>query len=407
MTASATAEAAARTVLDGIAIDVPNPPHYLEALWLGLRLACPDDAGVGRLIGEIEGGLGYRPEVTVRAEAGPYPAELYDLIGWSGDRILHELVDREWLLTDKNEFAPLTGILERTETLAAATRLFLCAAGACRLGAHLAERAGVEAVECTDLSFFGLYCGRLLIAGRADRLPEGLRRPRIVLSVAPDGASLRGRKETPAFHRPAAAAALGVSFRVTDAFALPRPVPGDTVLVPHLLDVFDPQRMITALIRICEALTVGQRLLLVTTLNSQRHPVGLLRAARATGLEVRRLHLHELPYSLSPYGYGFVRRVFNTLIVEAVKSADTDRSAISATLEPVDPEAGSQLAGRSQRPYELTPRQAAAVRRAVSLTGYRDLARSLDDALGAALSRRFASYQCARGGLRLKPREAA
>lgn len=387
--------------LDGIALDVPNPSQYLEALRFRLRGAFPDWGDWTGLSEEIETRLASRPAAI--DSSPPDPNELERVIGWSRQEVLGQLVDREWLVADTNEFSCFAEKLDATETVAATVRPFLCAAGACRLGAHLAEREGVEWVECSDLSYLSLLLGRLLTAGDVARLPATILRPRDHFEVAPDGRSLRRADSTPALHRSTAAAVTRMGYRATDAFALPLPIPGDTVLVPFLVDIFDRDRLTTLLIRICEAMAPGQRLLLVSSLTGDRPPGHILSPLRACGLRIHRLHLWELPYSFSYHGYGFVRRVFNTLAVEAVKTEATDRASIVATLRPV---ANEPVPGLRIRPYELSGSQAAAVEKAAALGRYDDLTGSLEDALGAALSRRVLAFQASRGGLCLRPRDS-
>lgn len=398
--------------LDGIPIGVPWPLHYLEALGLGLRDAFPDDAWRSGLLGDIESLLGYELKP---AEPPLQPAHLQRLgkiIGWFGAEILGHLVDREWLVTEKNEFEPLRRLLDASSTLAAASRVSICGSGVCRLGEYLASRNDIAGVECMDLSFLGLHLGRLLAKGEGDRLPRALRRPRLLLTVDPEKKMLRSHRQVCRFHSPSEAGREKLTFRVADAFNLTCSLPADLVFVPYVLDVFASVRMTTVLVRICERLAEGQKLLLLVTANPRRDPRRVCEVLRQCGCEIVALQLHELPYSLASYGSGFVRTIYTTLMLEAVKTSETDLDSLDLAVDlgaageigPSQLFARESLPGQKQKPLELAPGAWSSLRSSLARTSFGQFRDSLRQELGEPASENVVAYLLASGCLSLAPR---
>lgn len=373
--------------LAGIALGVHAPRHYLEVLWLGIGQSFPGHDGLAAVAREIESRLGYRPGI-----AADRPWRMEQIIGWSSSRTLGEMIDREWVMGDQNEFEPLAEALSTCVALGEASSLLICGAGVCRLGGHLAGLSRVRSVRCADLSFLCLYLGRMLIEGRCDLLPEDLRRPRTVLSIDARRRRLRAREEERAFFS-AGDGREKLTYEVVDVFGPGRMAEG-LVCLPYLLDAFREPQMTTALIRVCESLEPGQRLLLVVTANPRRDPRKVVRTLEGCGLVVDGLRLCELPYSFSRAGFAFVTTTYNTLIAEATKAAETDLRRL--TLIPAGGDT-APLPGQRERPLELAPEQWEAVQGSLRFSCLQDAESSLRDVLEEPLAEAVLAHWLASG----------
>lgn len=379
--------------LAGIPLSVAAPRHYLEVLWLAIHQFFPDHADLAEVAREIEARLGGRPRITADHTRQDHMWRIGEIIGWSGSRMLGQLIDREWLPGDQNEFEPLASELSTCEALREASSVLICGAGVCRLGSHLAERGTVESVRCTDLSFLSLYFGRMLIEGRHDLLPETFRRPRTILSVDAQRKSLQAHQEDRTFHR-AGKGKDKLTYEVADIFQLSRGTTESLICLPYLLDVFREAQMTTALIRICARLPPGQRFLLVVAATPRRDPRQVIRTLEDCGLSVDRLRLSKLPYSSSTAGYGFVATTYDTLIAEATKRSETDPGRLTlvpARVEPGSPDpvslqAFGELPGQREQALPLTPEQWEAVRSSLGLGCLSDVERFLEGVLGESLA---------------------
>lgn len=391
--------------LDGISIHIPYLVYYLEALGLGILRSFAGDPQLAKHLPDIESLLTYRLDPSDLCRQRIPSGRLSSIIGWSGAEILSQLVDREWLMTERNEFEPLRRLLDGNRTLESSSRVLICGAGVCRLGDYFASLGNVKEVRCTDLSYLGLHFGRRLARGEGHLLPNSFRSLRVVLTVDPHEKRLQSHEQECRFHPPSGSGRKKLTYQVADAFNLERPQGMDLVFVPYLLDVFASPRMVTALVRICEKLYEGQKIFVLVTANSTRDPRLVGRTLAKCGFEILNLSLCELPYSLSSFGSGFVRSLYSTLVVEAIKMRETDPHAFGLALsieddlgiEQDDFHARYSLPWQKQKPFALSSVQWASVQRSLMLSNYGDFLESLLQGLGAQDRDKVVTYLLSQG----------
>lgn len=395
--------------LDGISINSPYPLYYLEALGFGIVRSFSGEPQLVELLKKIEALLSHGFDAPYPLFQKVHSARLGSLIGWSGAEVLGPLIDREWLVMEDGELEPLLRRLDASPALASSSRILICGAGVCRLGAHLASLDQVEAVCCTDLSYLGLYFGRLLVQGEGYRLPFCFRSPRVVLVVDSRAKALRSREWECRFHSTPEIAREKLRYEVADAFGLRPPLEVDLVVIPYLLDIFAGSRMVTALIRICEKLSIGQKLLLVVTASPRRDPRLVVGTLERCGFEISALDLRELPYSLSKRGIGFVRTFYDTLMLEAVKMCEPEPRAFELALDPLNlPEIGQaellswqSLPWQRQRPFALSSKQWASVQKALTLGSYGHCREAVAQEIGEPACEQVLTYLLSTGSLLL------
>jgi hypothetical protein len=297
--------------LGDIPIHVPDTRAYLEALW---RASAGPELHLEAACREIETWLGGPPDT-----AAPAPAIN---IGATGEHV-YRLLDREWYRSPHNEFDECVRYFESSSLFAGCGSVAVLGAGTCRLADYLSSLAHVHSVEASDLSWQALHYGQALIAGRIDRLPEKLVRPRPAYAV--DRQARRMVAET---RHAGFGASRGqpqnVSYRVRDAF-LGEPIDHDTVCLPFLLDLFQGAHGRTLLAWTCEhARRLGQSIVVVTALISEieagpgaRDPMAIVETLTAMGFEIDHLDIVDLPWSMSYYDSTYRRTTWPCIVTRA------------------------------------------------------------------------------------------
>lgn len=322
----------ARTVeLDGIALEVPDPRAYLEALSRAVELVPFYSPDQRKAIAEALGHLP-RSEIRINRDA------MMRVLG-SVDYDLIAVMDREWQDHDGNEADRLFEYASSRGLFASVRSVFLLGAGPCRLADHLASLEFIGQVVCSDLSWPALNFGRALIEANHAELPELLRKPRVFYHVEPQSTRLsRTIKESrlkapltpPDRHQ-------RIRYSVRDAFAPPdEPIAADLIVVPYLLDIFRGARCISLLLRICQRVRVGQQIVILVTCivagkaGPGRDPGEIVDVLHSCGFKVRFLDLLFLPYSFSYYSYGQMHTNWNTLVVRAERMAERNGDIVIA-----------------------------------------------------------------------------
>lgn len=393
---------------NGISINSPYPLYYLEALGFGILRSFSGEPQLAELLQEIEALVSYGLDPPGPSFQKIHSTRLASIIGWSGAKILGQLIDREWLVTEESELELLMRLMDASPALASSSRILICGAGVCRLGAHFASLENVQTVCCTDLSYLGLYFGRLLVNGEGHRLPDCFRSPRMILMVDSRTKTLRARELECRFHLAPLLAMEKLTYEVADAFGFRPHLEVDLVVIPYLLDVFAGARMVTALIRICEKLSIGQKLLLVVTANPRRDPRLVVSTLGRCGFEISAIDLCELPYSLSKLGIGFIRTFYSTLVLEAIKTHEPDLHTFGLALDPLDSikELGQAeflsrqgLPWQRQKPFALSSGRWASVQKALTLGSYGYCCEAMVQELGELACEQVLTYLLSTGFL--------
>jgi len=324
----------------GIWIASPVMVSYLEALAHALFAASGPELGEFRpLIEQIEAMLGEEIALPTPAELAQVDRQWVDrALGYADLPRISGLLDREWLQSENEEFARLAAILRETAVLGAAKKVYICGDGVCRLGDYLSSLDQVTSVCCADLSFLILYFGRIMIRGDRGLLPKSFSKPRKFFEIDALTRTLVGRDRYLPYREPFGSPERLPRFEVADIFGLPVPTDVDLVCVPYVFDTTTGARLETMAIRLCEALAVGQKLLIVVTLLQGRDPRTILQALDAGGVTVTDLALYRLGYSSARYDYGHTAVTFTTLFIEAEKTRETagDRIQVVANFRHED-----------------------------------------------------------------------
>lgn len=317
--------------LNGIALEIPDPRAYLEALSHATSMVpfySPDQREtIAEALGELP-----LPATRIDRDA------IMRVLGFV-DYSLIAVIDREWQDYDDNEADRLFEYALSHGLFASAKSVFLLGAGPCRLADHLASLDLIDHVTCSDLSWPALNFGRALIEANHAELPELLRKPRTFYHVEPQSARLSRTTRESRLKAPATPPdrRQRIRYTVRDAFAQPEePIAADLVVAPYLLDIFHGARCISLLLRICQRIRVGQQLVILVTCivggkaGPGRDPGAIMDVLQGCGFKVRFLDLRFLPYSFSYYSYGRTQTSWNTLVVRAERSVDRNGDIVIA-----------------------------------------------------------------------------
>lgn len=322
----------ARTVeLSGIALEVPDPRAYLEALSRAMEIVSFYSLDQRKAVAKALGGL-------PRREGGINRDTVMRVLGFV-DYDLVAVMDREWQDYSDNEADRLFEYTSSRELFASVRSVFLLGAGPCRLADHLASLEFVEQVICSDLSWPALNFGRALIEANHAELPELLCKPRTFYHVEPESTRLIRTTRESRLKAPLTSPDRRQCIRyiVRDAFAPPdEPIAADMIVVPYLLDIFRGTQCVSLLLRICQRVSVGQQIVILVTCVTAgkagpgRDPGVIMDVLHSCGFKIRFLDLLFLPYSFSYYSYGQMETNWNTLVVRAERLVDRSGDIVIA-----------------------------------------------------------------------------
>ncbi|MEE9384071.1 MAG: hypothetical protein V3V08_11730 [Nannocystaceae bacterium] len=387
-----------QVTVTGIPIYSAYPNHYLEFL-AHLVQDQFGDRSVERLQSELAEQVGYRPGALDPEERSKVEfAGMLAIAGWFHHPRLEQLIHREWLTTGTNEFDAQLALLARLPFLHTSRTIDIAGAGVCRLASYLAMSTSAEHIRCTDLSLVALYFGRLLMEGRGDALPGRLRKPRILLEFGPDG-RLEASAGHRVYHRHAGGDAR-ISYAATDLYHAASASDAHLLCLFYVLDA--PSRFDTMLIRVCQRLKRGQRILLLTAISDHaRDPRAIMETLACERMEVDRATFERLPYSLSRCDFAHETTTSNVLVVEATRTAGEPKKVLRVfptcriehmlrvAMHPLVP-------GQRYFPFEHPKRIAAGLKQAFRSQEYCEFAHRLSDALGVAEAELVTAYLCAR-----------
>jgi hypothetical protein len=335
-----------KTIKD-INIKVDNPDRYLRTLWAAINESCSEMKDV---LTEIEKELGHAPrgDKSVKLNPSDESFNKTGVIGYYEQPLLISIADREWVDSEYNEFNDLASYLGSKPLFSSASSVYICGAGVCRLGDYVSSLENIKSVYCSDLSWLGLYIGRMLIQREYHKLPALFHVPRLFYNVSSDFSAVSAKSLSAKFQPPSGVAGKNIQYEVRDAFALINPVPAELVCAPYLLDMFAGDHLKTLLIRMGQSMEVGQQLLIISTLLfhtvGERNPQEIVQTLKASGFEIDYLDITRLPYTFSYYNYGARKETWNTFILKATKRRQTHSRNLklltdAAKLGPVDEDA--------------------------------------------------------------------
>ena len=185
------------------------------------------------------------------------------------------------------------------------------------------------------------------------------------------------------------------------------PTNSDVVCLPYLID--GPDIWETMLVRIIDAMHVGQRLVLLTQISPCRDPRMLVPFMQHCGIEIQNLQLEMLPYSFSRPDAFYVKTDANSLIIEATKTRPLSRASIDAKsrIAPAaffDYLARPLVPGQRHAPFHLDARERQVLVRALAAKRYDELIALLEAELGSSAARRVIALLGACQMLALAPR---
>jgi hypothetical protein len=261
--------------------------------------------------------IGNRP---VDWEALPY------LLGWHTPERIEELIHRDWIADDTNEFAAHVPVFEALPALFDVERVTLAGAGVCRLAHWLTARSSTLKAHCTDLSPFALAAGKALVRGEYQSLPANLRRPceRVIGSASNDLKFETSPVAVVAAHEGASR----ISFAQDDCYSLNSLNGAQTIALLYVLDV--PPFFDSMLVRTLEKAKVGDRIVILTNVTARRDPRLIVASLRKLGVALEHVRVVDLPYSLSRHDFTYTRALCPTLIVQGTMASQMDLAQVRA-----------------------------------------------------------------------------
>jgi hypothetical protein len=303
----------------GIEFSIKPRTFYLEILAALAANQFENDPRSQNLVALCSREIGYRPPVFSTSEREKIDfAAIASEIGWYHPERLEQLIQREWIADETNEFLPQIEVLRQIPALHESRRIEIMGAGVARLAAHLAENGAIEHILCRDLSWFALDLGRSLIAGRLGDIPPSLRRSRRVLHL--DARAMASLIEESVALEDGLRDSIGkrsaITWQVADACAGSSiRSDADTVVAPFLYDA--AAKFGAMLVRHASSLAIGQRLVIMTSLSAQRNPVHLQNLLKSCGFRIEFAQARRWPYSLSRHDWSYTAEICPVLIVQA------------------------------------------------------------------------------------------
>lgn len=393
--------------VDGIGIDYAQREHYLELLAMVVQNQFADHDDWQRVVDELAEHIGYRPEPLTRtAMAGVDFERLPGVMGWFHFERLEQLVQRDWLVGESNEFELHRPLLGRLPSLREARKISILGAGVGAFVDYCAALEQVEAIDVSDLSYLCLHTAKTLLAGEADRLPLRLSGTCTRLHVEDDVRLVQSTLAPKYRCARAPGSAAQLSFRVADACDMRIPESVDLVCLPYLLDA--PEHWSTMLARVCDAVHVGQRLSLTTQICPRRDPLSIESFLRQLDFDIEFLALEPLAYSLVRHDQYYARTTVDTLVIEARKTKPLDVAQLgmvahidgdtlhSYTQMPIMP-------GQKFKAMNWSKRERAAVKRALHASNFGEFSQLLSSGLGSSAAAAVLAFVCSRGMISLTP----
>ena len=388
----------------GINVQVHDRLHYLEALAHIVANQFPNYAAAESLRQQLGQAVGYFPQALSPAQRRSVNFDaLPNLVGWFHQKRLEQMLHREWLVGETNEFRAHEPVLARIEAFSRATRMHLVGAGVCRLAAYLVQTQAESELVCSDLSYLALYFGKMLLQGEHDQLFAGFTKPRRHYTVSPDQTLLA--HDLPTHYEVADLNTARLHFEVRNICDTTA-ISSDTQLVCAMYLIDAATNCTPMLVRMCQQMQVGQDLVLITSINENRDPAAILQILATCGLQTQHLELAQLPYSFTRHDATYAQLRSQTLIVQAKKTESSKLSnfaiAPTATFEAISTQrVHAPFPGQRHLPAPIFHSQGESLRQAMRAGNYGDFLQIANKELGEATTNELVTWLCTRSFLQI------